>query len=273
MMISLLVLVCFIGVVFSALPDVRPSVSKRTFTSTAIDNLIETLRPHFIDSDLGTLFSNCLPNTLDTTVSYFGPAQGDVSSLDSFIITGDISALWLRDSANQVIPYLPYAPKDAHLNDLITGLINRHAKSVNIDPFANSFNYNASREGHQSDMRKPPMTAAVFEGKYEVDSLCAFLKLSFWHWHYSGDSVLSVFTTSTWLSAVTNALNTIESMQNDPGTNPTVTYSFRRDTTEALDTLMMQGRGPPGIKCGLTRQLFRPSDDAVTLPYNIPGNW
>ena len=33
----------------------------------------------------------------------------------------------------------------------------------------------------------------------------------------------------------------------------------------------MYGSGPPGLPNGLSRSAFRPSDDACTLPYNIPG--
>ena len=116
------------------------------------------------------------------------------------------------------------------------------------------------------------MTRAVFEGKYEIDSLNAFLKLSYWHWHYSGDVVLNTFQQSFWLQAVDKALTTIADMQADDGTLPSPHYLFQRTTTESLDTLMMGGRGPPGTATGLSRSLFRPSDDAVTLPYNIPGN-
>jgi meiotically up-regulated gene 157 (Mug157) protein len=140
------------------------------------------------------LLSNCLPNTLDTTVLY-----SSSDPLDSFIITGDIEALWLRDSANQVIPYIPYASQDSELSNLIEGLIDRHARSVVIDSFANSFNYNASGEGHQDDIRKPAMTPSVFEGKYEIDSLGAFLKLSYWFWSYTGKTS---FMNDNWFSGV-----------------------------------------------------------------------
>eukprot|EP01038_Epipyxis_sp_PR26KG_P011454 gene11454-15345_t len=90
--------------------DLRPAFEDRTFHSTAIDNLIQSLTPLLIDN-IQELFTNCLPNTLDTTV--FKHTQDPITNeFDSFIITGDIEALWLRDSANQVIPYLPYAPDD-----------------------------------------------------------------------------------------------------------------------------------------------------------------
>jgi uncharacterized protein len=193
------------------LPAVRPAVNERTFQSAAIDSLISTLTPLFADPNLGMLLSNCLPNTLDTTVYYYTSDEmlnTTDAKLDTFVITGDIDALWLRDSMNQVLPYIPYAPADANLQLMLEGLIARQANSVNIDPFANAFNFNASGEGHQTDVRKPPMGPAVFEGKYEIDSLCAFLKLSYWHWRYSGDAALLRFATPVWFEAVALLLNT-----------------------------------------------------------------
>jgi meiotically up-regulated gene 157 (Mug157) protein len=191
-----------------ALPVVRPPVKDRTFQSPAIDNLINTLVPLFADPDLATLLTNCLPNTLDTTVYYH--SEANATTLDTFIITGDIEAMWLRDSTNQVLPYIPYAPSDPDLQVMLEGLIARQARSVLIDSFANAFNFNASGEGHQTDMRKPPMGPAVFEGKYEIDSLGAFLKLSYWHFRYSGDAALTRFATSEWLDAVVKLLDTGE---------------------------------------------------------------
>lgn len=193
----------------ATLPIVRPPVKDRTFQSTAVDNLINTLAPLFANSDLAALFTNCLPNTLDTTVYYHTPAsEANSTNLDTFVITGDIEAMWLRDSSNQVLPYIPYATSDPDLQLMLEGLIARQAKSVLIDPFANAFNFKASGQGHQSDIRKPPMGPAVFEGKYEIDSLAAFLKLSYWHWRYSGDAALVRFATSSWLDAVEKLIDT-----------------------------------------------------------------
>lgn len=145
------------------------------------------------------------------------------------------------------------------------------ARSVIIDPFANAFNFNASRAGHQSDIRTPKMTAAVFEGKYEIDSLCAFLKLSYWYWRSASDAI-PTFLTDTWMKAIESTLATISTMQKDDGKSKMPPYLFQRLTTTASDTLAMDGRGPPvAVINGLSRSLFRPSDDAVTFSYNIPG--
>mmetsp|Transcript_32083 Transcript_32083/g.70683 ORF Transcript_32083/g.70683 Transcript_32083/m.70683 type:complete len:419 (+) Transcript_32083:403-1659(+) len=180
--------------------------------------------------------------------------------------------MWLRDSTNQVLPYVPYGPVDEVLQRMLEGLIARQARSVLIDSFANAFNFNASGQGHQQDQRTPPMQASVFEGKYEVDSLCAFLKLSYWHWRMSGDAALERLASNDWVSAVGRVLDTLQVMQRDDGRSDSPPYLFQRQTSEALDTLSVQGRGPPCRPQGMTRSLFRPSDDAVTLPYNVPGN-
>jgi meiotically up-regulated gene 157 (Mug157) protein len=245
-------------------PHVRPARGDRTFSSPAINALIEQLTPLFKDENMATLFSNCLPNSLDTTILHH-----TTDPLDSFVITGDIEAMWLRDSTNQLIPYVPYASQDSKLAALLEGLIARQARSVIIDPFANAFNYNASGEGHQTDNRYPPMGPAVFEGKYEIDSISAFLKVSYWYWKYTD---VTSFMTDEWFEGVTKVLDTIDVMIETDGETPTVPYYFQRLTQVATDTLMISGRGPPAKKCGLTRSLFRPSDDSVTLPYNIPGN-
>eukprot|EP01035_Chromulina_nebulosa_P015353 gene15353-20344_t len=148
-----------------SITDNRPLPSDRKFTSVVIDDLLKSLTPYFKNQDLAQLFVNCLPNTLDTTVYFSGDITvGNDMMKDSFVITGDITALWLRDSMNQVMPYIPYASQDPELLSMVEGLIGRHARSVMIDSFANAYNFNASGDGHQSDVRTPPMTASIFEG-------------------------------------------------------------------------------------------------------------
>ena len=102
----------------------------RRFTSSSINSVIASYTPRFLDSNIATLFANCLPNTLDTTVQQYATSP----PLDTFIITGDIAAMWLRDSANQVAPYIDFIAKDTALMQLVAGVINRHAHSVLLDP-------------------------------------------------------------------------------------------------------------------------------------------
>jgi meiotically up-regulated gene 157 (Mug157) protein len=145
----------------AAVPDARPKPADRKFNSTAIEAIIAAYQPRFISADLGQIFANALPNTLDTTVVA-------ASANDSFIITGDIPAMWLRDSTNQVLPYMAFAGQDEGLRAMLHGVVLRQCRSVLIDPYANAFNIAANGNGHQDDPRTPKMTPAVFEGALQA---------------------------------------------------------------------------------------------------------
>jgi len=160
-----------------SLPNMRPPPAQRTFVSTAVDAEIASLVPKFKDFNLGTLFANTLPNALDTTVYSYTPSSAGTP--DTFIVTGDIIAMWLRDSTNQVLPYLQFANQDAALKDMLVGLIGRQARSVLIDPYANAFQLNAlqGQGPHADDQTYKTLyagttvnayTPAIFERKYEV---------------------------------------------------------------------------------------------------------
>lgn len=195
----------------SSLPIVRPSESARKFRSASVEGVIDSFVSRLADPDLAVLFQNCFPNTLDTTVYEYVPGN-DTTPPSAFIVTGDIPAQWLRDSTNQLLPYLPLAADDEHLSELICGLINRQSRDVLHDPFANAFNLNASGAGHQDDTRKPPMTPLVYEGKYELDSLAAVMKLAFAYWNQTGDR--DCFLTRTeWIDSMETLVQTIQDMQ------------------------------------------------------------
>ncbi len=137
----------------AAAPPARPPPAQRKFRSAAVDALIDSLAPRFIDPNLATIFSNAFPNTLDTTITIAGPN-------DTFVLTGDIPAMWLRDSTNEVLPYFAFAATDAPLAALLRGVVMRQARSVLLDAYANAFNVDANGAGHQDDTRTPPMTPA-----------------------------------------------------------------------------------------------------------------
>src|SRR5690349_5978106 len=109
-------------------PSRRPAVEKRKFISEAVEAKIAEVRKAIADPELAWLFENCFPNTLDTTVR-FGSVEGKP---DTFVVTGDIDAMWLRDSTAQVWPYLPLARDDRKLKALIEGVVRRQTRCILI---------------------------------------------------------------------------------------------------------------------------------------------
>ena len=115
----------------------RPPVAKRLFTSKAVEEKIQRIKSQLTDRKLAEMFENCFPNTLDTTVHFRKSSDG---TPDTFVYTGDIPAMWLRDSGAQVWPYVALAGEDPELRELIAGVINRQLQSIILDPYANAFN-------------------------------------------------------------------------------------------------------------------------------------
>ena len=117
----------------------RPDPSDRKFVSPIIDKTISEVKSIIKDDLLSIIFENCYPNTLDTTID-FSISPSNIP--DTFVITGDIEAMWQRDSTNQVLPYVRFASKEENLKNMIKGVINRQVKNVKIDAYANAFNKN-----------------------------------------------------------------------------------------------------------------------------------
>jgi meiotically up-regulated gene 157 (Mug157) protein len=238
----------------------RPEVSKRHFTSKAVEETIVRIKKQIKDPKLAWMFENCFPNTLDTTVNY----RVQDERPDTFVYTGDIHAMWLRDSSAQVWPYLSLCKNDEPLKQLIAGVINRQTKCVLIDPYANAFNDGPGHSEWMSDLTD--MKPELHERKWEIDSLCYTVRLAYHYWKTTGDT--SVFT-ADWKKAAVLIVKTFKEQQRKDGLG---TYNFQRKTERQLDTLSNNGLGNPVKPVGLIVSSFRPSDDAATYGFLIPSN-
>jgi meiotically up-regulated gene 157 (Mug157) protein len=257
----LLIITAFIpNVVGQTFPKVREDESKRNFVSPAIEKVISHMQKTIKDPELAWMFGNCFPNTLDRTVT-FSMKDGKPNT---FVITGDIYAMWLRDCSAQVWPYMPYMKEDPKLQQLIAGVIHRQAESVIIDPYANAFNFDKEGGEFMSDNTK--MRPELHERKWEVDGLCYVIRLGYHYWKLTGDN--SCFD-SQWLDAMKLIVKTFKEQQRKTGQGP---YSFMRKTEKASDTQFGDGFGNPVRPTGMIYSAFRPSDDATTYGFLVPSN-
>ncbi|HTJ52011.1 MAG TPA: glycoside hydrolase family 125 protein [Cyclobacteriaceae bacterium] len=245
-----------------AFPIVRPSKESRHFSSEAIEKAIKEFKTNVKDEELGWLFENCFPNTLDTTV--FLKSKG--KEPDTYIITGDIDAMWLRDSTAQIWPYLPFMKSDPALQNLIAGVINRQTKCILKDPYANAFYDDSTKISEWKD-DLTDMKPGIHERKWEIDSLCYPIRLSYHYWMETKDT--SPFN-EQWKLCVKTILKTFKEQQRKENLGP---YTFQRTTSWATDGVPLSGYGYPVKPNGLICSTFRPSDDATVFSYLIPSNF
>lgn len=245
----------------ATVPWHRPAPGARAFSSAAVEGRIARAAARIADRDLQRLFENALPNTLDTTII----ASGSDEHPDTFVLTGDIHAMWLRDSTAQVWPYLSSVGEDRNLDRLIRGVIHRQCAQVLLDPYANAFLLTPDDDtewaSDETDMRP-----GVHERKWEPDSLAAFLRLGAAYWRATNS--LRPFD-AHWRAALDLALSTLRAEQRMDGTTP---YRFSRPHGDPTDFVPDGGRGAPTRPNGMVHGAFRPSDDASTLPLNVPVN-
>lgn len=258
-----------------------------------MEKVIEDMNQKLVDKDLAKIFENAFPNTLDTTVRWH--ADGTVKpkpsrkSWDaaawkgpqSFIVTGDINAEWLRDSTNQLAQYQSLAKKDKEIHKLILGAINTQSEYVIGSPYCNAFQppppsgLNPTFQGDGDTVHPAYENSFVFECKYELDSLAHFLKLANEFHNHTGSTE---FVNSRFLLALDTLLEVLEA-QSKPTFDDEDSrfhrneYTFQRQTNTGTETLNLGGVGNPLANgTGLIRSAFRPSDDATILGFFIPAN-
>ena len=243
-------------------PVVRVPEAQRKFKSVAVERTIARVKSSIGNQELAWMFENCFPNTLHTTVD-FEMVNGRT---DTYVITGDIDAMWLRDSTAQVWPYLPLMKADASLQLLIAGVINRQTRCILKDPYANAF-YKDENKTSEWKSDRTEMKPGVHERKWEIDSLCYPVRLAYHYWQATGDT--APFD-AQWRQAVLLILQTFGEQQRKTGKGP---YRFQRRTEVQTDTVAGGGYGNPGKPVGLICSIFRPSDDATVFPYLVPSNF
>lgn len=209
-----------------------------------------------VHADWAENFNAAFANTLLTTVKRHDDGT-------TFLLTGDIPAMWLRDSTAQVRPYLVVAKEDEELADMIAGLVKKQFFYINIDPYANAFNETANHAGHQTDHTE--MNDWIWERKYEIDSLCYPTQLAYLLYKNTGRT--DQFN-EDFVAGVQKILTVFKTEQDHSQS----AYTFERDTTRKEDTLINQGRGAEVVPTGMTWSGFRPSDDACHYGYLVPSN-
>ncbi|UPR02859.1 metal-independent alpha-mannosidase [Chloropicon primus] len=276
----------------------RPEPRLRKFASKEVDEFLDVWVPRLKDRELASIFNVTLANALDTTFEHVDGRD------DTFVITGDIKAMWIRDSTFQVRPYARYfLRRNARtpLSDALCGLVRRQARSVLLDQYANAFNFDGKGPGgpHQGDRRRPKMTKHLYEGKYELDTLVSFLHLSNEYYGATEDrevrsadgnsltpeALLDLTPLSFppcvqphcsakcfdegWLKAIEAVLQTVQVQQRstgDEGVSPA--YQFWRSEGD----LSYNGTGNPGRRTRMAKSGFRPSDDPCQHPFHVPSN-
>lgn len=296
------------------LPYQRPAPQCRRFTAPEVEATIDAMRKLVRDPDLFRLFENCFPNTLDTAIAWHGLGAGTTDEELTFVTTGDINAMWLRDSANQLQSYRSLlrpamagkdgkdgkdGKKTSTLASLFRGTINLQARYIQNSPHCNAFRPPAESGLTVTggfgggDIVYPPVAhQVVFECKYELDSLAAFLQLSYDYYAATQDGSFfgrrfkresedddgdDAEFRSTWVLAVEAIMATVEEMTkgtySSDGRVQFSPYQFQRPTSVATETLPNGGAGPPVQGgTGMVRSAFRPSDDACTHQLFVPAN-
>lgn len=206
---------------------------------------------------LEPLVEQCFLNTMETTVKQLEDGS-------YFVITGDIPAMWLRDSAAQVRPYVRFASQDEELQKILESVIAKQAELVCVDPYANAFNESANGKtaGYEDDTELHPY---VWERKYEVDSLCAPLYLAHTYWKTTG--ITRIFNEE--LKQMIQKIVYVFTVEQNHAESP---YYFQRYHCVKTDTLPAKGKGRPVNVTGMTWSGFRPSDDCCKFGYLIPSN-
>ncbi|OAA47904.1 DUF1237 domain protein [Metarhizium rileyi] len=255
------------------LPFMRPSEECRTFKSPAVEKVISDMKARIRNPDLARLFENTFPSTLDTTVKYFDPKANL-----AFIVTGDITAQWLRDTGNQFAHLYKLLPQDDHLKALVKAVINTESRYIYQYPYCGSFQPppesglkpTVNDYATKVNVNPPVDNQTVFECK--AYSLAGFLKISRSYYQNTNDTS---FINDNWEKAMSKILQTVEEQSQSSWSNDWefVSYFNWTGTAGSLSPPVPNGgNGEPKLANGLVASSHRPSDDLCVFNFITSDN-
>ena len=180
---------------------------------------------------------------------------------EPFVITGDIPAMWLRDSTWQVEPF--FHSRLPEIGRLLAAVSKTQTKFVILDRYANAFNPGPTGNCWHKDF--PDQSDWVFERKYELDSLASVLRLARRVHEVFG--IAEHLDTQYWM-----AVELIKNLVRAEQVSAFREYRFHRDNGVTHDSLSHGGAGAPVKNTGMVWSAFRPSDDACVYGYHVPSN-
>jgi meiotically up-regulated gene 157 (Mug157) protein len=235
-------------------PNARPL--SPNITSDSVEAFVSGISTKLANEDhldLAVLFRNTFPRTLDTGIAFIDDYQAAIS-------TGDIPAMWIRDSVNQVLHLAPFAD-DPVIQRVLCGVVGRLTTGILIDPFANAFNFDLAASSSEHSNDHTTMQPGIFERKYELDSWASYVQIvnevgTLCHRHQ--DEIGRA------LGIILEKVVKLQSLDFSE-------YNFQRWTTEPTESLP-RGSIKPAAYTGMVPSAFRPSDDACQLPFLVPAN-
>mgnify|MGYP000553998682 CR=1 FL=1 len=211
-----------------------------------------------LDAQISTSRFSRVSRAID---SLFGKSLTRRDNGSPFIITGDIPAMWLRDSTWQVAPLLH--SKHPEVIDLLIALSKTQIELFMIDPYANAFNPAPNGEcWHKDFWDQSPW---VFERKYELDSWASVL--------YLARMIVEKYERLDHIdSSFKEALEWMLKLARKEQHHHPESYIFKRNNGVPHDSLSHNGYGAPIGYTGMVYSAFRPSDDACVYGYLVPSN-
>jgi meiotically up-regulated gene 157 (Mug157) protein len=237
------------------LVELRTKPENRNYISQSLERELSIIRNSIVDEKIACIFTNAYPNTIDNAVDFYYKNDKPFT----YIITGDIDAMWLRDAVTSIWPYIKFAREDENIRNLVKGLINSQKECIQKDPYANAFYKDENRKTYHKNVTQ----SGIHERKWEVDGLCYFIRLSNEYYKVTNDT--SVFD-SEWKETIELIVKTFKNEQHKNGE-----YNYKY--VDNCSLVHYRGVGRPIRVNGLITSMFRPSDDYTIYPYNIPSNF